>query len=212
MLLLPARNKLAAPFRPVLLAKGDLRCRLKDLGECISSPTCDSQAVTAVIFQLDTEKTRMAVMEPMHRRSSALRDLICRIDVSAFAAVMFVLVSLFLARVALVHSRDRISVDLAKVSNPASVQDELREDVMEVAVTRDGQIYYGLDHVDLYHLPDSVRRSLRQGAERRVYIRADVRARYGDVKQVLDEVRSAGVQDIVLIVDRKPTQPEVPGR
>ncbi len=78
---------------------------------------------------------------------------------------------------------------------------------MEVAVTRDGQIYYGLDLVWIDQIPDAIRKSLSQGAERKVYIRADQRARYGAVKQVLDRVRSAGVTDIVLVVDqRHPTQ------
>lgn len=136
------------------------------------------------------------------------RNLICRIDVTAFAAVMFALVAMFLARYGVVDYHDRIAVDLAHVFHPSPVPKELREDVMEVAVTRDGKIYYGLDQLWIDQIPDAIRKSLSQGAERKVYIRADQRARYGAVKQVLDRVRSAGVQDIVLIVDqRHPTQP-----
>ena len=145
----------------------------------------------------------------MRHYPSALRSLICRIDVTAFAAVMFALVATFLAPAAVTDQHDRMPVDSAHVSHPPPVSKELREHAMEVAVTRDGQIYYGLDQVYIGQLPDAIRKSLSQGTERKVHIRADQRARYGAVKQVLDGVRSGGVQDIVLIVDkRRPPQPE----
>ncbi len=143
------------------------------------------------------------------QRHNSLRSLICRIDVTAFAAVMVALVAMFLAPASFTDQHERIPIDLAHVSHPLRAPKELREDVMEVAVTRDGQIYYGTDRVTLDYVPDAIRKSISQGAERKVYIRADQRARYGAVKQVLDRVRSAGIQDVVLLVDqRRPAQPE----
>jgi biopolymer transport protein TolR len=139
------------------------------------------------------------------KRHNSLKSLICRIDVTAFAAVMLALVWMFLARYAVVDHYDKIPVDLAHVSHPSPMPKELREDVMEVAITRDGQIYYGIDHIRIDQLPDAIRKSLSQGSERRVYIRADMRARYGAVKQVVDQARSAGVQDVVLVVDERRT-------
>jgi biopolymer transport protein ExbD len=136
-------------------------------------------------------------------RQSSLQNLICRIDVTAFAAVMFALVAMFLAPAAVVDHRDRISVDLAHVSSPAPMQSELREDVMEVAVTRDGKVYFGLDQIMIDSLSDRIRQSASQGGERKVYIRADMRARYGAVKQVLDAVQSAGIENIAFLVDQR---------
>jgi biopolymer transport protein ExbD len=136
-------------------------------------------------------------------RQNSLRNLICRIDVTAFAAVMVALVGMFLGIYGFVDHRDRISVDLAHVSSPAPMQSELREDVMEVAVTRDGKIYFGLEQIMIDNLSDRIRESARQGAEPKVYIRADMRARYGGVKQVIDAVQSAGIENIAFLVDQR---------
>lgn len=133
--------------------------------------------------------------------SNSLRNLVCRIDVSAFAGVMFALVAMFLVPAAVVDHRDRISVDLAKVSHPAAMRAELREDVMEVAITRDGKIYFGLDQIMLASLPDLIRKGISNGAERKVYIRADFRSRYGEVQQVVEAVGAAGIERIGFLVD-----------
>lgn len=142
------------------------------------------------------------------RRENSLRNLICRIEVSAFAAVMFALVAMFLAPAAVVDHHERISVDLAKVLHPVPMRAELREDVAEVAVTRDGKIYFGLDQIFLENLPEAIRKSMSQGSERKVYIRADARTHYGNVARVLDQVRSAGVKDVAFIVDERNRRPE----
>jgi biopolymer transport protein TolR len=132
---------------------------------------------------------------------SSLKSLICRIDVTAFASVMFALVAMFLIPASIVDHRERISVDLAKVLHPRPMQVELREDVMEIAVTRDGKVYFGLDQVLIASIPDRLHQGMNRGAEHKVYVRADMRARYGRVKQVLDGIRSAGVENIAFVVD-----------
>jgi biopolymer transport protein ExbD len=135
-------------------------------------------------------------------RKNSLRNLICRIDVTAFAAVMFALVAMFLGPAAVVDHHDRISVDLAKVSHPASMPKELGDDVMEVAITRDGQTYFNLDRVLPDGLTELIRASVSHGGERKVYIRADSRTKYGYVKQAAHAVRLAGIEDIAFVVDQ----------
>jgi biopolymer transport protein TolR len=140
----------------------------------------------------------------MHRHTNSLKSLICKIDVSAFAAVMFALVAMFVIPATTVYDLpSHVSVDFAKASHPVAMQGELREDAVEVAVTRDGQIYFGRDRIPLDALPAAIRERLSRGAERRVYIRADARARYGTVAGVLDEVRSAGIENVAFLVDQR---------
>jgi biopolymer transport protein TolR len=136
-------------------------------------------------------------------RTSSLRRLICHVDMTAFAAVMFALVAMFLGRAAVVDVHDRIVVDLAQVSHPASIPKELREDVMEVGIARDGSVYFNHDRVPLDAIKDRILASVNRGAEHKVYIRADLRAHYGSVKQVAEAVRSAGIEDIAFVVQRK---------
>lgn len=137
-------------------------------------------------------------------RHNSLGRLICRIDVAALAAVMFALLATFLGQYVNLPDLPRgVSVDMAKVSHPAAMPAALREDALEVAVTRDGKVWLGGDQVLLNSLPQAIRERVRLGAERKAYIRADKRARYGEVKQVLDRVRSAGIENIAFIVGER---------
>jgi biopolymer transport protein ExbD len=85
------------------------------------------------------------------------------------------------------------------------MQGAMREDALEVAVARAGRVYLGRRQVDLDRLPVAIREGVSHGAERKVQIRADARARYGVVTRVLDSVRSAGVEKIVFLVDARKT-------
>jgi biopolymer transport protein ExbD len=42
-----------------------------------------------------------------------------------------------------------------------------------------------------------------RSAEKKVYIKADMRAQWGGVKEVLDEVRAAGVLRVAFLVDER---------
>jgi biopolymer transport protein TolR len=140
-------------------------------------------------------------------RSNSLKSLICRIDVTAFAGVMFALVAMFLLPAEIVVDFRGPSADLTKISHPIPMPAAVREDALEVAITRDGKLYLGRDQIRLERLPAEIQERLSHGAERRVYIRADMRARYGTVKQVLDSVRSAGIENIAFFVDQRQSGP-----
>jgi len=98
-----------------------------------------------------------------------------------------------------------ISVDLAKVSNPTDMRGADREDALVVAITRDGNVWLAGDRIQLENLPAAIRERVSRGAERKVYIKADMRARYGGVAQILASVRTAGIEHVAFIVDRRPS-------
>jgi biopolymer transport protein TolR len=124
---------------------------------------------------------------------------------TGFAGVMFALVAMFLLPASMVIDSPRnasaVPVDLAKASHAAEMRGALREDALVVAIQRDGRIWFGEQTVTADHLTAAIRERVGRGAERRVYIRADMRARYASVREVLDRVRSAGIEDIGFIVD-----------
>jgi biopolymer transport protein TolR len=75
---------------------------------------------------------------------------------------------------------------------------------MKITVTRDGKVYFGVEQVNLISLPEKIADHLKDGeVERKVYITADGRARYGTVKSVLDGVRSAGIIRVAFLVDQR---------
>jgi biopolymer transport protein TolR len=135
------------------------------------------------------------------RRRTAKRrsEYFCRIDVSAFAAVLCGLLCAFMGTTALPHSG--VSVDLAKSRHSRRLPGALREDASRVVVTRDGRCYLGSQGIAPEELPGHVRVGIAGGGEDRVYILADARVKYGDVKTVLDQIRFAGVENVSFLTE-----------
>jgi biopolymer transport protein TolR len=80
----------------------------------------------------------------------------------------------------------------------------MREDVMRVAVTRDGKIYFRERRVDSDDLTGLIQTAVQEGAEKKVYLAADARAMYRDVKIALEQMRLAGIENIAIIAERRP--------
>ena len=94
------------------------------------------------------------------------------------------------------------SVDLAKVRHPKSVPRADREDAVFVAVQRDGRIFFGKNPASPEVLAREIRSAVERGADPRVYLRADARARYATVKRALDGIRDAGIDRVTLMVEQ----------
>jgi biopolymer transport protein ExbD len=103
----------------------------------------------------------------------------------------------------LARVHDGVGIDLPKVNHPVKMLAANREDAKVIAVMRDGQIYFGNERVPAEDLPNKIREQLSRDAERKVYINADARVRYGTLSRVLDEVRSAGVLRIAFLAEQR---------
>jgi len=55
-----------------------------------------------------------------------------------------------------------------------------------------------------------VKDRLTNRMDKRVYVKADMRTRFGGVVQVVDCVRAAGVDDLGLLTDQRKTAPTTP--
>jgi biopolymer transport protein ExbD len=130
------------------------------------------------------------------------------INVTPMVDVMLVLLIIFMVVTPMLQ-RDR-SVDLAKVNNPEAMPDEEKEDALVIAVERDGKVYLGPTQIAPEDLTDRLKDRLAVATDKRVYVRADARAKFGSVVQVVDNVRAAGVDDLGLITDQK-KHPGAPG-
>jgi hypothetical protein len=70
--------------------------------------------------------------------------------------------------------------------------------------TRDGKVYFGVEQVRADALPQKIADRLKDhNVERKVYIKADTRARWGAVKDVVDGVRAAGLMRVAFLVDQR---------
>lgn len=160
--------------------------------------------VTGVICRSGSGTRRMGAEKPRDRmlpeHTSSVK-LFCNIDASAFAAVMLVLlVIVMIAESAPSHT---YGADLPHVSHTVPMPGALRENVMLVTVMRDGSVYFGSERVLPTALTSKILDRLEdRGVERKVYVRADGRAWYRTVKDVLNGVRGAGIEKIGFLLDQ----------
>jgi biopolymer transport protein ExbD len=125
------------------------------------------------------------------------------INVTPMVDVMLVLLIIFMVITPMLQKGQ--SVDMAKVNNPVPMPDADKEDALLIVVMRDGQVYFGTDRVTLDQLTDKVKDRLANKVDKTVFIRADMRAKYGSVVDVVDNVRSAGVDDVGLLTEQTKT-------
>jgi len=131
------------------------------------------------------------------------------INVTPMVDVMLVLLIIFMVVTPMLQKG--ISVDMAKVNNPAPMQDADREDALLVSITRDGNVYFGSEKISVDGLTTKVKDRLASNSQnKQVYVKADMRARFGSVVQVVDAVRAAGVDDLGLLTDQRKTTPSAP--
>jgi len=76
-----------------------------------------------------------------------------------------------------------------------------RWDSIHIQITPDGSIYFGDSMVAIDELPNRIRDATLNGAEKKVYLAVDVRARYGDVEAVLAQIRLAGLQKVCFLTN-----------
>jgi len=95
-----------------------------------------------------------------------------------------------------------LSVELAKVNNPADMPDADKDDAVIVGISEAGDVYLGSTKSDISQIADQVRDRLSNKLDKTVFVKSDGRAKYGDVVKVVDEIRSAGVDNVGLITDR----------
>ena len=122
------------------------------------------------------------------------------INVTPMADVMLVLLIIFMVVTPMLQKGQ--SVDLARTRNPVDMKEADRDDAVLVAITRDGKFYLNQDRVNIDDLAAKVNDLLATRLEKTVFVKSDFRAKYGDVVQVVDGVRNAGVDRVGLLTER----------
>ncbi len=103
-----------------------------------------------------------------------------------------------------------VSVDLPHAANVLAMPHADREDAITITVTRDGKTYLRSDSVSPAQLPSMIRKCLSAGAERKAYFKVDPHAKYSHVADALAGVRSAGIQNVGILVERRHPQDSAP--
>src|SRR6266852_1725124 len=95
-----------------------------------------------------------------------------------------------------------LPVDLARTENAHDMQDADKDDAIIVAITRDGTIYLKNTKMAKEDLTGQIKDLISNRLDKTVYVKSDARAKYGDVVAVVDEIRSAGVDQLGLLTER----------
>jgi biopolymer transport protein TolR len=130
-----------------------------------------------------------------------MADVNSDINVTPMVDVMLVLLIIFMVITPMLQKGT--SVNMVKTDNPTAMPDADKEDALLVSITHDGKLYFGSDQVSAEKLTDIVKDKLQNRTDKRVFVRADARAMYGVVTDVVDNVRSAGVDELGLLTEQR---------
>ena len=123
------------------------------------------------------------------------------INVTPMVDVMLVLLIIFMVITPMLQNK--VQIDMAKVENAVSMPDANKDDAIVVAVTRDGSVFLGQNRVDPSQLGSLVQAQLSDKTDKTIFVRADARAQFRAVEDAIDDVRTAGVEEVGLLTQKK---------
>ena len=124
----------------------------------------------------------------------ATMNVVPLIDILLVLIIIFMVVTPMLSK--------GLSVELAKVNNPTDMPNADKDDAVIVGISASGDVYLGSAKSDISQIADQVRDRISNKLDKTVFVKSDGRAKYGDVVKVVDEIRSAGVDNVGLITDK----------
>jgi biopolymer transport protein ExbD len=133
-------------------------------------------------------------------------------NVIPMADIMLVLLIIFMVVTPMLQKTQH--VDLAPTNNAHDMKDADKDDAIVVAITSDGTIYMGNTRIQKEEITGQVKDRISTRLDKTVYVKSDARAKYGRVVEVVDEIRSAGVDQLGLLTEKnqnvKSTPPPPP--
>ena len=122
------------------------------------------------------------------------------INVTPMVDVMLVLLIIFMVITPMLSKG--VSVDMVRTRNPILMDDADKEDAVVVAVTRDGSVFLGRGEINPDELGRVVGDMIENQLDKTVYIKSDARARYAVVVEVVNILRTEGVDQLGLLTEK----------
>ena len=128
------------------------------------------------------------------------------INVTPMVDVMLVLLIIFMVITPMLQNK--VVIDMAEVVNPVAMPDADKEDAIVVAITKSGDVFLGQNKTSIDVLGSQVREKMADNpGAKTIFIRADARAEYLQVENAIDAVRTAGVEDVGLLTQKREGNP-----
>lgn len=141
-------------------------------------------------------------------KKQALGEVLAEPNVVPMADVMLVLLIIFMVVTPMLSKG--VSVEMVKTKNPIAMQAADKDDAVLIAVTREGRVFLGTTLMKPEDIGPKVKDLLTNRLDKTVYLRADARARYERVVEVVDNLRTAGVDQLGLLTEQ--IQEKKPGQ
>lgn len=123
------------------------------------------------------------------------------INVTPMVDVMLVVLIIFMVITPMLSKG--VAVNMVKTHNDIKMQEADKEDAILIAITRDGRAYLSPGNLLIQptDLGGKVKDLQTNRSDKTVYLRADARARFSSVTDVIDNLRTAGVDQLGLITE-----------
>ena len=132
------------------------------------------------------------------------------INVTPMVDVMLVLLIIFMVITPMLQKGQ--NVQMAKTNSPIAMEDADKEDAVLVAITREGKVWLDVEQVTIESLGPKVQEKLENRSNKQIFIKADQGVKYSVVVEVVDAVRTAGVDQVGLLTEQiKPTHDVMSG-
>jgi biopolymer transport protein ExbD/biopolymer transport protein TolR len=155
--------------------------------------------MTATTAQAGNDRTGQTNMAINKREEG--KKVNSNINVTPMVDVMLVLLIIFMVITPMLNNK--VNVDLPIATAAVIMENANKEDAITVAVTRDGKTFLGADVVNPDELGAKVAAKLENKTDKEVYLRADVRAKYGKVMAAIDQIRTAGVSELGMLTEKR---------
>jgi biopolymer transport protein ExbD/biopolymer transport protein TolR len=137
------------------------------------------------------------------------------INVTPMVDVMLVMLIIFMVITPMLSKGK--DVDMVKTKNAISMQAADKTDAIICAVTRDGKTYLNVTQMEPSDMPQRVKELLeKRPTDKTIFIKADYRAKYDRVVDLVDNLRAVGVDQLGLLTEQRaqdslsPTTPTTP--
>jgi biopolymer transport protein TolR len=127
------------------------------------------------------------------------------INVTPMVDIMLVLLIIFMVVTPMLQHG--VTVNLPKdLKNPEEDQRIIKDNSIVIAIPNDGEYYLGKDKISKDQVKEKVEKlleNIKKEEDKIVYIKSGVGVSYGEVVNIINEVRALGVDKIGLVADKK---------
>ena len=135
-------------------------------------------------------------------------EVVSDINVTPMVDVMLVMLIIFMVITPMLTKG--VQVELVKTKNPITMSDADKDDAVLVSVNRNGEVFLGSTKLTADSLPGKVKDMLTNRISKICYLKCDQRSRYEKVVEVVDNLRSAGVDQVGLLTESMEKKGQAP--